>query len=504
MNTSSRVVSALVTRYGLEGAHARVELILAGLTNCELAAHENDWAGMWARPKQLPPSNDWQSWGFLTGRGFGKTVAISKYINSEVEAGRAPLILLMAQDEQSAIDIQVKGPSGLIATAPHWFKPVWLASEMVLVWPNGSRAYVRTPEVPGKVRGLEYNLAWLSEVQSWPVATREEAYMNALLSTRLGFARIVWDATPKRRHPILQRLLAMSLVDTRHVVVRGSTHENRANLGAGYIEKLEAEMGNTQRGREELLGEILDDSDNALVKSGWILRRQRPEKFAYRVVSVDPAITSRKGSDTTGIVEAGLGADGQAYVIGDDSGKHHVARWADITLDRYVTGCDLVIAETNKGGDFVAQNLRAAGERRGLTIVVVGKDDRPKRLPGTVFVKEVHARGAKDERAQPVATAYEKGRISHVIGADLSSIEDTLTTWEASPHADSPGDLDALVHGIVELLALGSNVPDRVAAAKAAFKGIPEANAALRAPQRGPRPGISRLLGGGGSGGGRI
>jgi hypothetical protein len=34
-----------------------------------------------------------------------------------------------------------------------------------------------------------------------------EAWMNIQLSTRLGLARIVWDATAKRRHPLLTKLI---------------------------------------------------------------------------------------------------------------------------------------------------------------------------------------------------------------------------------------------------------------------------------------------------------
>lgn len=492
MSPAARYIQRLRAKYGKEGALTQLRERFPSIPAVDRAGLEYRWS-FWARPKQLPPSSPWQSWGFLTGRGFGKTIAISKYINQEVEAGRAPLILLMAQDEQSAIDIQVKGPSGLIATAPHWFRPEWLASEMVLVWPNGARAYVRTPEVPGKIRGLEYHLAWLSEIQSWPVASREEAYMNALLSTRLGEAKILWDATPKKRHPILKKLLKAA-EDPRHVVVRGATHENPF-LAKGYTEKLEAELGGTQRGREELLGEMLSDSDNALIQDAWInaARRNMPDRLIRRVIGIDPAVTNRAGNDRTGIVDCGLGVDDQVYVLGDYSGRHAADAWAGIVLDSYVTnGCDCIVVETNKGGDLVTQNLRAHAGRRGLSIVVLGKDERSHRANGVVYVREVHARGAKEDRAQPLATAYERGRISHTNGVELSELEDTLTTWEPVPGQRSPDALDALVHAATELLGLSSNKPDL----KAGFNGIEEVSRAIQAPVR-SHISISDLIGGG-------
>lgn len=482
MSPAQTVAATLVRTLGREMAPRALDVMLGKLTNVELAALAADWS-FWARPKQLPPRGAWRTWGFLTGRGFGKTLAISKHINDEVVAERAMLIGLGAQDEASSVAIQVLGPSGLIATAPPWHRPTWEASKLELVWPNGARAYVRTPEVPGKIRGLEYHLAWLSELQSWPNATREEAYSNFRISTRLGYARTVWDATPKRRHPLLLELLAEAEADpAQNVVVRGTTHENAANLGDGYVDALTKKYGGTSKGREELLGEMLSESESALVKQAWIdrARRHAPEGLRRRVVAIDPAVTSRQGNDATGIVDLGLGVDGQVYVLGDRSGKHAPSAWADIVLDLYTrNGCDCVVVETNKGGDLVTQNLRASATRRGLEVVVLAKEAPARRTAGTVYVREVHARGAKEDRAQPLATAYERGLVSHVIGVDLGALEDVVTTWEPSPGQRSPDRLDALVHGAVELLGLLSNAPDP----RAGFRGIEALAAKVSAPR---------------------
>lgn len=496
-STPARIVKEILSRYTLDEAHAVLDEILDQFPALDLAAHEFDWS-FWARPKQIPADSDWQSWGQLCGRGTGKTLAISKFVNQEVEAGRAMLIGLAAQDEDNSIKLQVTGPSGLIATAPPWFKPEWRVSELELIWPNGARAFVRTPEVPGKIRGLEYHLSWLSEIQSWPKATMAEAFMNFLLSTRLGYSRIVWDATPKRRHPIIKELLANGERNPRsHIVMRGSTYENELNLGPEYIPKLEAAIGGTQRGREELLGEMLDDAEGALVRQDWIEenRRELPLRFSRRVVSIDPATTKNPGSDDTGIVELGLGTDGQVYVLQDQTQKHGAGDWADLVIDMYLEGkCECVIAETNKGGSLVAQNLRSVAALRKIKVEVLPKDARPKpHMPGVILVREVHARGAKADRAEPVATAYEKGRISHVKGADLRKLEDTLTGWEPGPRAESPGDLDALVHGVVELLGLSNNKVDH----SAGFKGLDQVGKSLGSPMQALTKGLNTLLGGG-------
>lgn len=495
---ASLIAERLVREYGRTNAHRIVDVAIGKFSNVELAALAARW-GFWARGKQLAPTSRWRTWGFLTGRGFGKTKSVAEHINAEVEAGRAPLIGLAAQDEDSSVAIQVLGPSGLRATAPPWFKPQWEATAKQLVWPNGARAYVRTPEVPGKIRGLEYHLSWVSELQSWPISTREEALSNFRLSTRLGYARIVWDATPKKGHPLLLDLLADHEADPEtHVVVRGTTHENAANLGTGFVAELDRKYGGTHKGREELLGEMLQEAETAVAHQAWIdvARRPMPDRFVRRGIGVDPAITTNRGSDRTGIVEAGLGVDGQGYVLADLSGKHPPHVWAELVLDAYAKNeCDVVVVETNRGGALVTQNLRAAAAARGLHVVVIGEQERPHRVRGTVYVKEVHSRGPKLDRAQPLSTAYQAKRVSHVLGASLTTLETTLTTWEPTPGADSPDDLDALNHIMSELLELKADVPDL----RAGFRGIAAAAKQLQAPPRGRN--IAALLGGLGGGG---
>ncbi len=491
----------LVDALGREGAHRAVDAIVAKFTNVELAALASHRA-TWMRPKQCPPVAEWRSWGKLTARGWGKTDAIARFITEEVQAGRAMRIGLAAQNETKTIAVQV---GGLLRAAPHWFVPVWHATSLELKWPNGATALAFTPEVPGAIRSENLDLAWLSEIQSWPVVTREEAYSNFLFATRVGLARTIWDATPKRAHPILKRLLARAEAEReKHHVVRGTIYEN-PHLARGVVADMEREYAGTQKGREELLGEMLEESEAALIKQAWIdaARRKMPDAIVRRALGIDPAVTNRAGNDRSGIVDAGLGVDGQLLVLGDYSGRHSADAWGGIVLDKYVAGrCDCVVVETNKGGDLVTANLRSAAGKRGLSVVVLGKDETPRHQPGIVYVREVHARGAKEDRAQPLATAYERGRVSHILGTDLQALEDTITTWEPAPGQRSPDALDALVHVGTELLGLLTNKVDR----SAGFAGITALAAAINPPAARPRSSggqsLSALLGGGS--GGRI
>lgn len=467
------------------GAHDKLDEALGQLTTTELAAVAYDWREVWAREKQKPPRRRWRSFGMLSSRAFGKTRAASEFINEEVREGRAPLIGLAAQTEELTIAIQVLGPSGLVATSPPWFKAEWEATAKQVVWPNGARAYVRTPEVPGNIRGIDYHLCWLSELQSWPAPTRMEAMMNFDATTRLGLARKVWDATPKKGNPLIKSLLMKE--DEFNIIVRGVIEENRANIGDGVIEDLRKNMVG-QQAMEELDGIYSEDDEEALWRSAWIQHIHMPDArtFRRRIITIDPAISTGDTSDATGMGEQALMDDGDVLVIDDMTGKHEAHAWATIALDRYVfNGCDLIVAEINRGGNLVTQNLRAAAEKMRLRIEVVGPDWRPHRTPGVVYVREVSSKGSKGRRAAPVATYYQRGRVKHLLGANLAALEELQTTWVPPPEGSrangrrSPDALDAAVMGVVELAGLAAGVsPDPAAA----FLGVDKVAAATRTP----------------------
>lgn len=498
---ATEIADNLVRRYGKVRAHIEIDRLLDQIPVTDLAGLACDWEGFWARSSQILPKTDWITFGRLAGRGNGKTLSIAHYINSEVRAGRVMCLGMAAQNETKTIAVQVQG---LIDTSTPRFVPVFTASTNELRWPNGAIGYAFSPESPGNIRSPSMHLSWLSEIQSWPEATREEALLNFDFATRVGYARQIWDATPKRGHAILKRFIARAKADPEnHVLVGGTIYENRRNLSAKAIKKLDDAYAGTRQGREELLGEMLEDSEAALVRNEWIEKNRRPapECVSRRVLSADPAKTSRAGSDRTGLVDIALTADGQLLVMGDYTGRYRQAEWIDLAIDRYIAGrCDLLVIETNTLQDALFEFISMVARQRGLSAQLV-KSETTRHQPGIVYVKEVFARGPKEDRAQPLATAYERGRVSHVIGVDLVALEESLTTWEPAKGLRSPDSIDALAHGAVELLGV-VGLADH---ARTAFKGINSLSAAVsRVPSAGAVGNIAALLGGGTGTGGRI
>lgn len=486
-----------------DDASEALNAALDSLTRDELAGLAYDWEHFWHRPKQWIPDGDWHTHGYLTSRRFGKTRANAEFVNREVKAGRAQRVGFMCQTEDLALQVMVQGDCGLIACSPPWFKASWECGRVV--WPNGAQAFRFTPEKPKNIRGDGVQLFWASEVQSWPAVGREEAMANALIMASLGYGKLIWDGTPKRRHPLIRAMLRDAEADPKRYIVRtGAIEENRDNLRSNVIADLRRKLDGTQAGREELDGQYSDDDMGALFKQEWIddNRRSMPAQLRRRIIAVDPAISERAGTDQTGISELGLGVDDQILVLGDWTDRYRWEEWGDVVIDRYLAGhCDCLVLERNRGGDAVVANIRARGQspervRTGRTVTVENLELKaPTRwVPGVIYVKQINARGSKGERAGPVASMYEGGRVSHVREAHLDDLESLLTTWEPDPtekHKGSPDRMDPLVHGVYELAGLWSDKVDH----RNAFRGIEEAAKMLRGSVPG-RVVVPSILGG--------
>ena len=384
-----------------------------------------DWRAK-ARPDQLAPDGAWRTWLILAGRGWGKSRSGAEWVREQVTKGGARRVALVARTAADVRDVIVEGESGILAVSPPDERPTWEPSRRRLTWPNGAIATTYSADVPDQLRGPQHDAAWADELAAWQYP---DAWTQLLLGLRLGAdPRVVVTTTP-RPTPIIRDLASQS---TTHVT-RGATRDNAANLAPQFLEAIVRRYEGTRLGRQELDGEILDDNPGALwrresIDAARVARA--PDNLRRVVVGVDPAVTSSATSDETGIVVAGIGADGRFYVLADYSGRYTPDQWASRVVHAYRTHrADRVIAERNQGGDLVEQTLRTV--------------DR------TLPVTTVHARRGKALRAEPVAALYEQGRVTHV--GTLAALEDQMTAWDPAGDAESPDRVDALVYALAEV-----------------------------------------------------
>ena len=207
------------------------------------------------------------------------------------------------------------------------------------------------------------------------------------------------------------------------------------NLSPGFLSRVVARYHGTRLGRQELLGEMIEQRADALWQRDAIEASRvaaAPTDLVRIVVAVDPPASKRSGR--CGIVAAGLGRDDIGYVLADGSvSEVRPAEWAAVAIALYRRfRADALVAEVNQGGDMVAAVMRE--------------------VDAGVPVRPVRATRGKWLRAEPVAALYAQGRVRHV-GA-LPELEDEMADFgvDGLSAGRSPDRLDALVWALTALM----------------------------------------------------
>ncbi len=390
-----------------------------------------DWAER-ARPEQIEPINPgWLVWLILAGRGWGKTRTGAEWIRRKVERDGVKRLLLVGRTAADVRDAMIEGESGLLSICPPDFMPEYHPTKRRLSWPNGATALIRSADAPNSLRGPQAEAIWCDELAAWRYA--EDAWSNMMFGLRSGAQPQVVVTTTPRPVALVRELLAQATT----VVDIGSSYANRDNLTPIYYRTVIAPFENTRLGRQEIHAELLDDAPGALWKRTTMLDPFRVAANAVPdltriVVGVDPAASSGSGAAETGIIAAGHGTDGHAYILDDRSLRASPHEWAKAAVALYrERRADRLVAEVNNGGEMVGATIRT--------------------VDPTVAYKPVRASRGKAIRAEPVAALYEQGRAHHV--GQFPELEDQLCTWEVGD--PSPDRLDALVWALTELMLDG-------------------------------------------------
>lgn len=318
----------------------------------------------------------------------------------------------------------------LVAIHPKSEAPSVRYRPVRLTWPNGATALGYNGTEPDQLRGPEFDTAWVDELAKYRYA--RETWDMLQFTMRRGDPRVFVTTTP-RPIPVIKEILA----DPSTVVTRGSTFDNAENLPAKFLEQLRDKYEGTRLGRQELNAEILDDVPGALWTRAMIDAAQERDYPELRrvVVAVDPSGTKGKddAGDSIGIVVAGKGVDGLAYVLDDLTCKLSPDGWGRRAVEAYQNyRADRIVAERNFGGAMVEHVIRTA--------------DR------SVAFKEVTASRGKIARAEPIAALYEQGKVKHL--GRLTELEDQMCAMTPGGYLGdgSPDRADALVWALTELM----------------------------------------------------
>lgn len=306
-----------------------------------------------------------------------------------------------------------------------------------------------------KILGTEFVTMAFNEASQIPLASRDIALTRLAQKvtqtvgdeSTLLQPRAFYDFNPPNKAHWTYRLFIEKIdPETRRALgnpqdyayFRINPEDNQVNISPAYLAQLQA-MSPRLRKRF-LQGEFADATPNALFTDETIERwrvmdgTSLPE-FVRVVVGVDPSGSGdidNSDNDAIGIIVAGLGTDGNAYVLEDCTVKAGPLTWGTVVTSAYDRHeANVVVGELNYGGAMVQQTIQTA-------------------RPRTPF-KGVTASRGKHVRAEPFSALYETGKVRHV--GEFRDLEDELTAFSTVGYtgSGSPNRADALIWTLAEL-----------------------------------------------------
>ena len=248
-----------------------------------------------ARIAQRPPADDWRVWGYIAGRGAGKTRGGACWIQRRVESGIMTLGGLIAPTNADIRDVMIEGPSGLLAVAPPWCRPRFEPSKRRVAWPNGARAVCLSGEEPERARGLNLDTLWADELACWQRA--EQTWDLAMLALRAGTNPQALITTTPRRIAVLRRILG----EPTTVQTTETTYANQAHLPREFVDQIVSLYENTRLGRQEIYAEFLEMTEGVWFANFDPARHVSTEAEYHPGYPVHCAIDAGTSRDTAAV-----------------------------------------------------------------------------------------------------------------------------------------------------------------------------------------------------------
>lgn len=226
------------------------------------------------------------------------------------------------------------------------------------------------------------------------------------------------------------------------------------------LEQLKSEEGVGERAWQALYQQHPSPPGGTIWNIEWIDAHRVPTgelpQFLRVMVSVDPSGSSKDDAAEQGVIVLALGADGHVYVLGDYSLRSTpVERHRQVCIAAVEHGATEILIEEDYGGDANEHQIAVAWRD------FIRNDLRARAIRQVPQIRTVRAagQGPKALRAEHASGWYQAGKVHHVTdGTDrLAQLEEQMIDWTGD--GPSPDRVDALSHGVRELLT----APMRVA-----------------------------------------
>jgi len=323
---------------------AFVEEINKNGTPEEKAALAYNWLEIWARDEQVPyyfcGIDEWDEWDYIAGRGSGKTKAGAELVRHFVFDlfPNFPLRIGCITPRFSDIENVVAfGDSGVWHSLAPWEreKAVYYATKRKIVFNEGtdyqSEITFYSADDAEALRGSQWHLCWLDEVAGYP--DPDAILLQVAMCLRLKLpngipAKKFMTTTPKPYEFLRDNLKQASKPNSRILVTKGSTYDNKANLSETMFREIQKYEG-TEIGRQEIHAEILGGDGAGIIKRSWIRlypADQPLPRLEHVFLSYDTAFTDKKENDPTGYVCIGVfkDIDDEYSVILLDAWAEHI------------------------------------------------------------------------------------------------------------------------------------------------------------------------------------
>lgn len=302
-------------------------------------------------------------------------------------------------------------------------------TDMTVTLPNGTVVFLRSADnLDASVRSVEVDRVWFEE----GAYIQRAAIQVALGRMRASAKPRTLVTTTPRKNAAIYDLWVRDLPEGVEIVT--SRTEDNPAISREFIAQLRRDYG------ERLAAQELDGQWVDVTGGLWthdlihIAAPDKTLKLTY-AIGVDP---NAGGGAEIGIVVVARDPTGHIWIIEDASGQYGVTEWPEVVASlarRWHRAT--VVAEVNQGGDMVERSIRSVD-------------------PSTKFVA-VRAVKSKSARAQPVATLYRQGKVTH---CDVfPRLVAQMTGWDPELSDTSPDRMDALVWGVThfaEIKAAGS------------------------------------------------
>src|SRR4029077_6994149 len=198
-----------------------------------------------------------------------------------------------------------EGVSGLLGIHPLHERPQWEPSRGLVTWKNGAVAQAFSAEDPDSLRGPQFSAAWCDELAKWRHAEATFDMLQFGLRVRVRPRQLI--TTTPRPLSLIKRLIA----DPATALTRAGTAANAYHLAPAFLETIVERYRGTRLGRQELLGEVIEERAAALWARAGIesCRVERAPACSRIVVAVDPPASATKDSAACGLVAAGRAGD---------------------------------------------------------------------------------------------------------------------------------------------------------------------------------------------------